>query len=66
MIAFDSEKAAVANITYRGGSNFVVIYYGGGDLLVNEIGRYKGQVAFTPGPAIVEITASGPWSIRTS
>jgi hypothetical protein len=56
----------VANITYKGQDNFAVIFYAdSSDLLVNEIGNYKGQVVFEDGPALIEVTGgSGSWTIR--
>jgi hypothetical protein len=58
----------VANISYRGEDNFAVWFYGeSSDLLVNEIGNYRGQVVFGDGPALIEITGgSGTWSIKVS
>lgn len=56
----------VANITYRGQDNFIVVFYAdSSDLLVNEIGNYEGQVVFGDGPALVEISGgSGGWTIK--
>lgn len=55
----------VANITHKGSGNFAVWYYGadGNDLLVNEIGNYKGQSALTA-EAYLVITADGAWTIN--
>jgi hypothetical protein len=40
---------------------------GNGDgLLVNEIGRYKGTVPVGDGPAVIQITADGAWTAKTS
>lgn len=54
----------VANIKHSGSGNFAVWFHGedGTDLLVNEIGKYKGQSPFT-GKAVLAITADGSWSI---
>ena len=56
----------VAAITHNGASNFAVKSYAEGstfpDLLVNEIGNYSGSVRF-PGPAVVDLTADGDWTI---
>ena len=54
----------VATITHSGSSNFAVWFYGddGMDLLVNDIGKYKGQSPFS-GEAIIVITADGTWTI---
>lgn len=55
-----------ASFRHTGQSNFIVsVYTGdGGDQLVNEIGRYAGEDFMPEGPAVVEITADGRWSIR--
>jgi hypothetical protein len=66
-------QAAVLDISYSGGSNFVVSSYDANnesiDLLINEIGAYQGRVPvnFLVGEevAFLEITASGPWTIQT-
>jgi len=60
----------VAEITHNGESNFSVFSYpisddGFADLLINEIGPYSGSVRF-PGPALIEISADGDWSITLS
>lgn len=54
----------VANIKHTSSGNFAVWYYGadGNELLVNEIGNYKGQSPFS-GEAYIVITADGKWSI---
>lgn len=59
-----SSEFEVATITNRGEGNFVVYSYGGdfSPLIVNEIGSYEGTVEMT-GPAIVEVTSTGDWSI---
>lgn len=55
----------VATIGHSGDSNFAVWSYGNGsDLLINEIGNYSGQVRWPGGPALIEITADGDWSIN--
>jgi hypothetical protein len=55
----------IANIQHSGESNFAVwSYANGSDLLVNEIGDYSGQVRWQSGPALIEISADGPWSIE--
>jgi hypothetical protein len=57
-------KAAITN---RGDANFVVMVLGQyvSDLAVNEIGSYEGTVPLS-GPAVVEVTSSGDWSITPS
>ena len=58
--------SGIADITHAGDSNFAVLTYPLAgrrrDLLVNEIGNYAGSVRF-PGPALIEITANGDWTI---
>ena len=58
--------ARVATIKYDGESNFVVwaYYANSSDLLVNEIGKYKGQSVLS-GKAVITLSADGPWSIVT-
>jgi hypothetical protein len=66
------DQAAVLDISYSGGSNFVVSSYDANnesiDLLINEIGAYQGRVPvnFFVGEevAFLEITASGPWTVQ--
>jgi hypothetical protein len=65
------DAAAIAMITNAGTSNFVVWTVGVGgstnDLLVNEIGRYKGTLLFDAGPGehsvAFKIESNGSWSI---
>lgn len=54
----------VANIRHKGKSNFAIWAYNkyGADLLVNEIGNYKGQKVLED-DAYLTITADGTWSI---
>lgn len=54
----------IGNIKHSGSGNFAVWYYGSDytDLLVNEIGNYKGQSPL-PGEAVMVVTADGSWSI---
>ena len=67
-----NDDPAVLHITHSGFSNFAVISYTAGndriDLLVNEIGNYSGSVPvnFQVGEEVglLEITASGPWTIN--
>lgn len=61
----ESSKAAVGN---KGPSNFVVetlSLNGGRDLAVNEIGNYQGTVPLD-GPALVQVTSEGKWTIDPS
>jgi hypothetical protein len=67
-----SDRAAIARISYSGGSNFAVWSVASdgsyNDLLVNEIGGYTGTVLFDELDGVhsvaFEVTASGPWTIR--
>jgi hypothetical protein len=54
-----------ARFVHRGGSNFAVWAWAPDtvDLLVNEIGRYRGENLFPDGTVLVEIIASGGWRI---
>lgn len=63
-VVFYTAGPKVANIKHSGSGNFAVWFYGedGRDLLVNDIGKYKGQSPFT-GKALLAITADGSWSI---
>jgi hypothetical protein len=56
----------VMALSHQGQSNFAVWFYaedGASDLLANEIGVYNATVPVGAGPAILEITADGAWSI---
>jgi len=56
--------ATVADIAHTGDSNFAVWSYGDfGDLLVNEIGSYTGQVRWPAGTALIQVSANGGWTI---
>ncbi len=61
-----SDGFATLKLTHRGDGNFAIWAYGSDtDLLVNEIGRYTGEVLL--GDAVVlEITADGPWTMALS
>ena len=52
-------------IKHTGGSNFVVTAYSsdGRDLLINEIGKYSGEVVMPSGLLLLEIEADGKWSV---
>jgi hypothetical protein len=60
-------RAANWAISNQGSENFVVqtrdASLFGGDLLVNEIGAYTGTVPVTQGPAVVQITSNGAWTL---
>ena len=56
--------AADWSITHKGEGNFAVIQYADfPNLMVNEIGDYKGVVPATTGPTIVTVGADGSWTI---
>jgi hypothetical protein len=60
------DEPTIATITNKGGTNFAVISYAGsayGDLLVNEIGAYKGTVYIEPGINRLKVTSSSSWTI---
>jgi hypothetical protein len=57
----------LATFDCRGGLNFVVTYYGQKNaVLVNEIGRYHGQVALEKGPALISVKANAAWSMNVA
>ena len=57
---------ATAKVTHKGDSNFVVRSYSDSDvdLLVNEIGRYSGEVLIADDAVILEVKANGSWTIK--
>lgn len=60
-------KSGAATISHDGQSNFSIWSYGDNtDLLVNEIGAYNGTVAWSPGPAVIAVTADGNWNIAVN
>lgn len=57
----------LATFDYRGGLNFVVNFYGSSAaVLVNEVGRYHGLVRIEQGPALIDVNANGPWTMRVA
>jgi hypothetical protein len=59
--------SGVATITHNGTSNFVVratTSSAGQDLLVNEIGNYNGRQPWPTGPAFIQISADGDWTVK--
>ncbi len=60
-------KATIWRITNRGSGHFAVETHGSGlfgdDLLVNEIGAYRGSVPVKAGPAVTVISSDGTWRI---
>jgi hypothetical protein len=58
-----SSGLATTRIQHRGSSNFAVEAYGETyDLLVNEIGRYRGESLLPNRTVLLEITADGQWT----
>jgi hypothetical protein len=62
--------ARVMRLVHDGQANFIVWHHrdyltdmSDSDLVVNEIGVYDASRPFRAGPALVEITADGNWSI---
>jgi hypothetical protein len=57
---------ATAKVTHKGDSNFVVKSYSDSDvdLLVNEIGKYSGEILIADDTVILEIEANGSWTIK--
>jgi len=58
---------SVATFTHDGSRNFIVTAYTTGrpSLLVNEIGRYRGQRPLSGNaPVTLDIDADGPWTVR--
>jgi hypothetical protein len=63
-----SSGLAPVTITHRGSSNFAVTAYtaDGGDLLVNEIGNYSGEVPMPDGTLLLSVEADGAWTVTPS
>jgi hypothetical protein len=60
-------EAQGLRITNRGSSNFAVTTYGdSGDLLVNAIGNYRGEVVLGAGPELIQIQSDGRWTLKTT
>jgi hypothetical protein len=57
-----------AKIVYKGEHNFAVIAYAasGSDLLVNEIGSYSGEVQVPDATLLLEVQASGSWTVTAT
>ena len=54
-----------AKITHSGRSNFVVKAYGDfEELLINEIGKYSGEVQIPSGTVALEIECDGSWTVH--
>jgi hypothetical protein len=60
-----AEGFVTAKVTHRGSSNFVVRAYGDSqELLINEIGKYSGEILIPSGTLALEIEADGPWTVQ--
>lgn len=67
LIPGGTQGITVVKATHSGRSNFVIWVYGeDSDLLVNEIGKYTGEVLVPPGMVLIEIEADGAWTIESS
>jgi len=65
LISGGTQGITVVKITHSGRSNFAVWVYGeDSDLLVNEIGKYAGEVLIPPGMVLIEIEADGAWTVE--
>ncbi|MFN8074693.1 MAG: hypothetical protein U0Q15_04620 [Kineosporiaceae bacterium] len=65
---YDGDPAVITS-QHSGRANFAVTAYGDGsfpDLIVNEIGAYKGEGTIGEGPRLVVVHADGPWTLRVS
>ena len=66
ILAVDPEQAASrVRFTHRGRDNCALIVFGAhsSDLLVNEIGRYSGEMPLAEGSVFIDISASGSWTL---
>jgi hypothetical protein len=56
---------ASSTVKHSGSSNFAVVTYSddGRDLVINEIGKYSGEILMPPGLVVIAISANGKWSI---
>jgi hypothetical protein len=65
VLLYAGDDAATLTFTNKGDANVVVQWMteDGGDLLVNDIGNYKGELALTPGPGILTIDG-GSWTAK--
>jgi hypothetical protein len=59
--------AQVVALSHQGDANFAIWFYGDEqELLVNEIAGYNATVPMSGGPAVLDVTANGPWSITAA
>lgn len=54
----------LATFDFKGTLNFNVQYADSSGVLVDEIGRFSGQVPIKAGPVLIEVTADGKWSMQ--
>jgi hypothetical protein len=56
------------NVNHSGSGNFIVYSYGenDSDLLVNEIGSYRGEILLPDWTVLLSINADGKWSFVKS
>lgn len=62
-----SGKAAIWTVSSPGHTTFVLNQISSGsypNLAVDESGSWAGQIALEPGPSVIEIHSSGPWTIH--
>jgi hypothetical protein len=67
ILAVDPAQAASRmRFTHRGRDNCALVVYreDSSDLLVNEIGRYGGEMPLAKGSVFIDISASGPWTLN--
>ncbi|WP_155371835.1 hypothetical protein [Catellatospora vulcania] len=55
-------------VSHTGRSNFALWAWGesGRDLVINEIGKYSGEVLVSSETIVFEVTADGSWSVQKS
>jgi hypothetical protein len=65
VLAVDPDQpASTIRFTHRGRDNCTVLVFGDApDLLVNEIGRYSGEMTLAQGSTFIDIGASGSWTL---
>ena len=66
VVAPASSGLVTLDITHSGTANFAVTGYSensGSDVMVNEIGKYSGQVLLAKGSFLITVEADGAWTI---
>jgi hypothetical protein len=70
VLALDEPTSGLvtAKLTHTGSANFIVDAYteNGSDNLVNEIGRYTGEVMLPNGTYLITVHADGGWTLAKS